>query len=192
MSSDAIDNRHARQLAKSYMRANVLFPQTRFYFIIDFCTKLSTEELSCFSAQRLEFGGIDQLTRFVAFANKHHTKRAVSKDISIAHIERDTNKMLEALRGFIDRLGGGKSISSDTALELRQQFMQLKLWIDTSGISAEYLDFLSDGEPHDSDGRYSVVRVPSVLVQLLQQAPLSDALIALWPEIDKQVWAVRK
>ncbi|ALS66618.1 hypothetical protein PCO31110_04173 [Pandoraea communis] len=177
-----------KKFLKSYVRSNIRFPQTRFYFILDFCGKLHSDDiprLNGFDGLSATSVSADALVRL---AQAQHRRRSVRKEPDVAEIARDISKTVAAMREFLDRCRVEEGMPAAALQSWIEQCRQLTAWIDASSLSREYLDFLSPRQPGVAG---NVVRMVSPLAVAMQSAPRLGVLETLWQEIDKEVWVIR-
>jgi len=176
---------------KSYIRANIYFPQTRFYFILELCSRLTATDLQKLSDEQLAHLGIGHIQKLLDLARKKHQEHHVEKPLQAADIQRDISKSLAALRDFLHLAGTPLQRSVHSCQMLIAQCQHIKDWIDDSGAAAAYLQFLSPVGPACSLRKYQVLRLQSPLPQILSGAPDCSAWRSLRSEIDKQIWVIR-
>lgn len=177
---------------KAYSTSNRLFPQTRCYFIVEFSSRLSGEELAEVMVRPIE-PSEPKLRRLANMANRLHAERRILKRVDVAGIRTDICKMLEAQKAvfasFARQIGTPTAHASfiKACTDMRQAVKEVDL-------SPGYLKFLAPPKPigeHEamtrSENFYLTRRWPRAVGDDVSLALLQ----ALRPEIDRAVWVLR-
>ena len=177
---------------KSYSTSNTLFPQTRCYFVVEFSSRLSGEELAAAMARPIELSE-SKLHRLATMGNRRHAERRILKRMDVASIRADIGKMQEAQKAVFEsfaRLLGTPSAHVrfiNACIAMRQA-------VEAGDLSAGYLDFLAPANA--SGGHEAVSRSENLYLARYWPSKLGDEahsalLQALRPEIDRPVWVLR-
>lgn len=181
-----------RTFLKAYSTSNSLFPQTRCYFVVEFSSRLSCEELAQVMARPIELSE-SKLRRLANMANRRHTEERILKKVDAASIRSDIGKMLEAQKAVFASFA--RLIGTPTAhAAFIRACTTMRQAVEADELSLGYLEFLAPpkliGE-HEamtrSDNHYLTRHWPHVAGDDASSALLQ----ALRPEIDRAVWVLR-
>jgi hypothetical protein len=176
---------------RSYSRSNAKFPQTRFYFVIDFSGSLDTADFA-----RVLNEGVSipdkTVAALVESSNRFHHRHRVARSVTGASIRADIHKMLSALREVYAMYCEGRQFEACLG-DFIQDCIQFKAVVDRAKLSPEYLAFVSPDDLRKSVTP-KVVRVPNTFLpeRVLEAAERPSTLLtALQTEIVRPLWGLR-
>lgn len=173
----------------AYYSSNRLFPQSRFYFVLDFCRRLNAAELDSVLARGVTLrAGV--LERLADLATASHRERWISKAVSTNMIESDISKMLRALREVYSAFVRDTPPDHRTA-KFVSECARIKIAVDALDLSPRYLDFVSSNAG-DTNAAAIFRFGNTVLVETWAETMEDSALTrALMVEIDRPIWLRR-
>ena len=188
----AVSAEFEKTFLKAYSTSNSLFPQTRCYFVVEFSSRLSGEELAQVMAQPIELSE-SKLRRLAHMANRRHAEGRILKRVDAAGIRSDIGKMLEAQKAVFASFA--RLIGTPTAhAAFIRACTAMRQAVEADDLSPGYLDFLAPPKPsgkHEamtrSDNHYLTRHWPRVAGDDASSALLQ----ALRPEIDRALWVLR-
>jgi hypothetical protein len=185
----ATDRGLTRALIAAYALSNRRFPQTRFYFVVDFCRRLSLEDFRRFRAKGLALRP-KTLRGLAKFGSNEHLMRKVRTILSQDQIAADVVKMVLAVNDVVSIYAQLRGRPDMWELTFLSDIRAMKTRIDEIALSASYLDFISP--PGIGDGpvviRSENEHLRRYLVPALGDSPLAHALR---PQIARSVSLLR-
>jgi hypothetical protein len=176
-------------LLSSYYSSNTKFPQTRFYFVIDFASRLESTWLVNVLGEGVQVPKpvLEALARNASLTHQHFgVRKALTPDMIVA----DIGKMLRALEATYMKyssLRGEKHFIADCAV--------LKLEIDERvDLSRRYIDQVASRQL-GAEATANVNRLERHLLgELMNEvnSASSDLLVALEKEIVRPIWVLER
>jgi len=188
----AISPELEKTFLKAYSTSNMLFPQTRCYFIVEFSSRLSGEELAEVMVRPIE-PSEPKLRRLANMANRLHAERRILKRVDLAGIRIDIGKMLEAQKAVFTSFA--RQIGTSTAhASFIKACADMSQVVEAIDLSPGYLNFLAPLKP--TGGNEVMTRSENFYLTRHWPHAVGDdvslaLLQALRPEIDRAVWVLR-
>lgn len=178
-------------LIRSYARSNRAFPQTRFYFVIDFSAALRADLLKKLILEGLHIPS-KTLERLSTMAAREHNARAIQNQPTPATIWHDVEKMLLAQKEVFERYCVGAGNDPTNLNSFISDCAELKAAIDNLALSHQYLEYLAPATAKLNPTHWKISKESAPLAELIcTKLSHSRLLVALRPELVRPVWALR-